>query len=215
MNHSAAVPSSDGDRRAVVIPGVVTARLRLAPVRAEDLEELFTLHSDPRAFAEDTTAPLTQLAQMRQVLAQWCSAWERDGLGYLTVRARAAAEPDVGRESPRSGPLGADGGTEELPAGLLGVVGLTALRTGDDELLSAYWRLDPEVSGRGVAGEAMRAVLTDPRCGPGGREVIAVTASRNLASRALAARLGFRPAAAARPVPGGRAGDVLLVRPAS
>ncbi|MGO3208494.1 GNAT family N-acetyltransferase [Brachybacterium sp. AOP42-C2-15] len=215
MNHSAAVPSPDGDRRAVVISGIVTTRLRLAPVRAEDLEELFTLHSDPRAFAEDTTAPLTQLAQMRQVLAQWCSAWERDGLGYFTVRARAAAEPDARCESPRGGPQGADGGAEELPAGLLGVVGITALRAGDSELLSAYWRLDPGMTGRGVASEAMRAVLTDPHRGPGGREVIAVTASRNLTSRTLAARLGFRPAAAARPVPGGRVGDVLLVRPAS
>ena len=152
---------------------------------------------------------------MRQVLAQWSERVGAGRAGYFTVRTRAAAEPDARCESPRGGPQGADGGAEELPAGLLGVVGITALRADDSELLSAYWRLDPGVTGRGMASEAMRAVLTDPHCGPGGREVIAVTASRNLASRTLAARLGFRPAAAGRPVPGGRVGDVLLVRPAS
>jgi len=40
-----------------------------------------------------------------------------------------------------------------------------------------------------------------------------VTASQNAPSRALAQRLGFRPAPPGRPVPGGREGDVLLVRP--
>lgn len=239
MNHSAAVPPPDGDRRAVVMPGhaapaIITARLRLSPVVGDDLEELFALHSDPRAFAEDTTAPLTQLTQMRQVLALWRSAWEQDGRGYLTVRARAVDGPDPGRAAARAdggsaaalgswtgagagdeAGVGAGAGAAALPQGLLGVVGITALHAEGDELLSAYWRLHPAVTGRGMACEAMRAVLAEPHCGPGGREVVAVTAGRNRASIALAESLGFLPAPAARPVPGGRAGDVLLVRPAS
>ena len=48
---------------------------------------------------------------------------------------------------------------------------------------------------------------------PAGREVIAVTDRGNVPSRALAARLGFVPAPAGRPVPSGRPGDVLLVLP--
>lgn len=195
----AAVPSSDGDRRAVRMsgdgpPALVTRRLRLAPVAAEDLEELFALHADPRAFTEDLTAPLTDPEQMRWVLGRWLASWAEHGLGYLTVRASGER-------------------ADELPGGLLGVVGLTPLATAGPDVLSAYWRLDPAAAGRGVAGEAMTAVLADPALGGRAPEILAVTAAGNRPSRALAARLGFRPAPPERQVPGGRDGDVLLVRP--
>ncbi|WP_299301232.1 GNAT family N-acetyltransferase [uncultured Brachybacterium sp.] len=203
MNDSAAIPSPDGDRRAVVMSGPVasgllTPRLRLTPVESSELEELFTLHADPRAFVEDSTAPLDDRAQMRWVLARWVQDWEQHGRGYFSVRARDVAGP-----------------SPSLPSGLLGVVGLSLLESDGPPLLSAYWRLDPAAMGRGVAFEAMGAVLADPRCGSHGREVVAVTAARNRPSRSLAARLGFLPAPPQRAVPGGRADDVLLVRPAS
>lgn len=188
--HGAAIPSSDGDRRAVAL---WTPRLRMAPVSAPDLEELFALHADPRAFVEDLTEPLTNREQMRWVLRQWLESWRRDGTGYLTVRAWDAA-------------------MAELPPGLLGVVGLTPLELEGRPALSAYWRLAPEARGRGIATEAMRAVLADPRLGASEREVVAVTAAGNGASRALATRLGFTPAPPQREVPGGRSGDVMLIR---
>ena len=264
----AAVPSPDEERRAVGASGdagehsgacgvggpssrevgrIRTERLRLAPVTEADEAELFALHADPRAFVEDSTEPLTAPAQMRWVLAQWRESWERHGAGHLTVRAREGAD---------------------LPVGLLGVVGLVPLtrdvdratdarRThspapgADDDsgattaapartMLSAYWRLSPEVTGRGVATEAMRAVLealpAGARRGPHAAgsdtgthdrralgdttvqddrtvpfEIVAITDRGNTASLALAARLGFRPAPPGRPVPGGRADDVLLL----
>lgn len=227
MNDSATIPSPDGDRRAVVMSGsagrqpggpgstgpeqsadgLLTARLRLTPVADDDFEDLFALHTDPRAFAEDSTAPLSDRDQMRWVLTQWIAGWQRHGRGYFSVRAL-----DSGRARDEGGTRHA---SPVLPSGLLGVVGLSTLESEGQPLLSAYWRLDPAVMGRGVASEAMSAVLADPRCGPQGREVVAVTAARNLPSRSLAARLGFLPAPPQRPVPGGRDGDVLLVRPAS
>ncbi|WP_157975536.1 GNAT family N-acetyltransferase [Brachybacterium sp. YJGR34] len=185
--------SPDDDRRAVVASDAVrTARLLLRPVGPPDLEALFALHSDPRAFAQDLTEPLTEPEQMRRVLAHWIERRERTGRGYLTLRAAPGAA---------------------LPPGLLGVVGLMELETEQAPALSAYWRLDPAATGRGVASEAMRAVLADPLHGPRGQEVLAVTAARNTPSRALAARLGFLPAPVDRPVPGDRDGDVLLVLP--
>lgn len=201
--HGAAIPSFDGDRRAVVMRGALTTqRLQLTPVCEGDLEELYALHADPRAFAEDLTAPLADREQMRWVLAQWIGSWREHGIGYFGVRPRAA---------------GADGaaGAEALaqsPA-LLGVVGLTPMDLEGRQVLSAYWRLVPAATGRGIAAEAMGAVLAQPHPGRSDREVIAVTAAGNRPSRALAARLGFAPAAAERAVPGGRAGDVLLLRP--
>ncbi|MCT1910629.1 GNAT family N-acetyltransferase [Brachybacterium paraconglomeratum] len=264
----AAVPSPDEERRAVGASGdagehsgacgvggpssrevgrIRTERLRLAPVTEADEAELFALHSDPRGFLEDSTDPLTDPAQMRWVLAQWRESWERHGAGHLTVRAREGAD---------------------LPVGLLGVVGLVPLARDVDRatdarrthgpapgaadgsgattaapartMLSAYWRLHPEVTGLGVATEAMRAVLTalpawvqrDPHAADSGTaphdrtathdrtapddgtapfDIVAITDRGNTASLALAARLGFRPAPPGRPVPGGRADDVLLL----
>ena len=184
--------------------GLLTERLRLAPVSETDEAELFALHSDPRAFAEDSTEPLTDPAQMRWVLAQWRESWARHGLGHLTVRAQ-------------QDPAG-DGGAD-LPVGLLGVVGLVPLSGGEGDqppVLSAYWRLSPAATGLGIATEAMRAVLAQARPDAAGPpEIVAITAGTNRPSLALAARLGFRPASPERPVPGGRQGDVLLLLPPS
>ena len=184
--------------------GLLTERLRLAPVSETDEAELFALHSDPRAFAEDSTEPLTDPAQMRWVLAQWRESWARHGLGHLTVRAQ-------------QDPAG-DGGAD-LPVGLLGVVGLVPLSGGEGNqppMLSAYWRLSPAATGLGIATEAMRAVLAQARPDASGPpEIVAITAGTNQPSLALAARLGFRPAPPERPVPGDRQGDVLLLLPPS
>lgn len=188
--HGAAIPSQDGDRRAVVLS---TDRLHLASVQAGDLEQLWLLHADPRAFAQDSTAPLTERRQMRWVLEQWLEHWQRHGTGYFTVRAR---DPD------------------QLGAGLLGVVGLAHLGPDGQSALSAYWRLLPDVQGLGVASEAMRTVLEHPRYGPAGREVLAITAAANIPSQLLAERLGFVEAPG-RAVPGDRHDDVLLVLPAT
>ena len=174
-----------------------TARLRLTPVAECELEELLALHADPRAFVEDLTEPLTDLAQMRWVLERWRTTWAEHGLGYLSVRALRPTD-----------------GSVPLPTGLLGVVGLTPLVVGNRTVLSAYWRLATAATGHGVASEAMREVLAHPQLG-GRSEIVAVTAAGNQPSRALAARLGFTPAPPEQPVPGGRPGDVLLVLPAS
>ncbi|WP_394214826.1 GNAT family N-acetyltransferase [Brachybacterium vulturis] len=233
MHDGAVIPSPDGDRRAVVMPGPAplalrTPRLHLTPVAERELEELLALHADPRAFAEDLTEPLTDRAQMRWVLRRWRESWVEHEVGYLSVRAHrpsAAAATDELPAAMRSPDAAMPGELVPLPGGLLGVVGLTPLAAEDPTVLSAYWRLSPAATGRGVASEAMRAVLTHPQLGGraggscggdrgGGRsgtEIVAVTAAANRPSLALACRLGFVPAPPERPVPGGRAGDVLLV----
>jgi RimJ/RimL family protein N-acetyltransferase len=293
VHDGAVIPSPDDDRRAVGMSGqggasgqasatsgqaratsgaleILTARLRLQPVAQEDLEELYALHADPRAFAEDLTAPLTDRAQMRWVLGRWRESWEHHGVGYLTVRARDAADEEASSGAAMgaarradggiAGAVG-DGGEAGLPPavgdaaavstppavgppllwhGLLGVVGLSPLELEDGPALSAYWRLSPDATGHGIATEAMRAVLASPQLtspaittaehstaglstaapstagrGGDGAEIVAVTAAGNHRSRTLAARLGFTPAPPERPVPGGREGDVLLIRTGS
>lgn len=235
--HGAATPSFDGGRRAVLLR---TERLLLAPVAESDLEELFALHANPLAFADDLTEPLTDREQMRWVLQQWIRAWQEHGTGYLTVRPTAAgsvrgrtaddgtaagampgtadddtaagtaAADTAARAVARTAPDNAAAGALTTRDPLLGVVGLTPLTFEGRHVLSAYWRLDPAVTGRGIATEAARAVLADPRLGARDQKVIAVTAAGNRPSLALAARLGFLRSE--QEAPGGRTGDVLLVR---
>src|SRR5699024_8697111 len=223
VHGGAVIPSSDGDRRAAVVPGPArcelrTARLRLAPVAEHELEALLALHADPRAFAEDLTEPVTDRARMRWVLRRWRESWDRHGLGYLTVRSRPAADGTDGAGAPATGTAdgaagaagaGAAAGHRDgppphdapapLPTGLLGVVGLTPLALEDGTVLSAYWRLAPEATGRGVASEAMRAVLAHPQLGGraagSGPEIIAVTAAGNPPSRTPAAPWTCAPCA--------------------
>ncbi|MGO1947595.1 MAG: GNAT family N-acetyltransferase, partial [Brachybacterium alimentarium] len=222
--HGAATPSFDGGRRAVLLR---TERLLLAPVAESDLEELFALHANPLAFADDLTEPLTDREQMRWVLQQWIRAWQEHGTGYLTVRPTAAGsvrgrtaddgtaadtttDDTAARAAARTAPDNAAAGALTTRDPLLGVVGLTPLAFEGRHVLSAYWRLDPAVTGCGIATEAARAVLADPRLGARDQKVIAVTAAGNRPSLALAARLGFLRSE--REAPGGRTGDVLLVR---
>lgn len=222
--HGAATPSFDGGRRAVLLR---TERLLLAPVAESDLEELFALHANPLAFADDLTEPLTDREQMRWVLQQWIRAWQEHGTGYLTVRPTAvrsvrgrtaddgtAADTTTAdtaaRAAARTAPDNAAARALTTRDSLLGVVGLTPLAFEGGHVLSVYWRLDPAVTGCGIATEAARAVLADPRLGARDQKVIAVTAAGNRPSLALAARLGFLRSE--QEAPGGRTGDVLLVR---
>ncbi|RCS81630.1 N-acetyltransferase [Brachybacterium alimentarium] len=222
--HGAATPSFDGGRRAVLLR---TERLLLAPVAESDLEELFALHANPLAFADDLTEPLTDREQMRWVLQQWIRAWQEHGTGYLTVRPTAVGSvrgrtaddgtaadtttaDTAARAAARTAPDNAAARALTTRDSLLGVVGLTPLTFEGGHVLSAYWRLDPAVTGCGIATEAARAVLADPRLGARDQKVIAVTAAGNRPSLALAARLGFLRSE--QEAPGGRTGDVLLVR---
>ncbi|GAA1294068.1 GNAT family N-acetyltransferase [Brachybacterium alimentarium] len=222
--HGAATPSFDGGRRAVLLR---TERLLLAPVAESDLEELFALHANPLAFADDLTEPLTDREQMRWVLQQWIRAWQEHGTGYLTVRPTAVGSvrgrtaddgtaadtttaDTAARAAARTAPDNAAARALTTRDSLLGVVGLTPLAFEGGHVLSVYWRLDPAVTGCGIATEAARAVLADPRLGARDQKVIAVTAAGNRPSLALAARLGFLRSE--QEAPGGRTGDVLLVR---
>lgn len=208
----AAAPSTDGGRRVACAGAVeiLTARLRLAPVTAADEPELFALHSDPEAFREDSTDPLTAPAQMTWLLEQWRERWDGGGAGYWTVRlADPVGGDDAAPPPPAPAALSAP---PALPA-LLGIIGLSPLEEkAPGAPLSLYYRLAPAAQGRGFATEAVTALLDHHELGPRGRELLIVTDAANHRSLALAQRLGFDPAPPGRAVPAARPGDVLLVR---
>lgn len=101
---------------------------------------------------------------------------------------------------------GAGRGGRHLPADeppdprpLLGVCGLTALDLDGEEVVSAYDRLRPEAWGRGIAREALGAVLAEADRHLAGRRAVVITDPGNLPSLRLARALGFSPAASPPP----------------
>lgn len=173
---------------------LLTARLELRALVPADAGELFALHADPRAFAHDSTRPLRDRAQMQWVLGQWIAQREAQGFGYAAIRERAGVR-SVG------GPV--EGDPVEDSAALVGVAGLTRRAAQDAPertVLSAYYRLRPEAWGRGIAQEAMEALLTELGRALPGAEAQVVTDADNTPSRRLAERLGFRTVVDGDPV---------------
>ena len=61
-----------------------TARLRLTRIRATDLDDLASLHVDPRAMA--TLGGLRSLAETAHFLAEQLAHWEEHGFGLWVAR---------------------------------------------------------------------------------------------------------------------------------
>lgn len=148
------------------VPPLRTARLRLDPlVPEQDAPDLVRLWADPRFSAFETDPP-TDLAQVLDRLS-WLDRMP-SGLGGWALRRLADADPAelVGRVSLRL--------WEHEPAG-------------PPEL---GWHLAPAYWGRGLATEAMTAVLEYAARVVGLDRAIALVRVDNQPSRAVAERLG-------------------------
>jgi ribosomal-protein-alanine N-acetyltransferase len=149
------------------VPPLRTARLRLEPLDPDrDAADLAGLWADPRFSEFELSPPPADLDQVRQRFS-WVGAMP-PGLGGWTLRW-----------PPRPG-----------------LVGRVSLRTwvhdldGPPEL---GWHLKPEYWGRGLASEAIRAVLRYGWGELGLGPVIALVHVDNQRSLAVVRRLGGRP----------------------
>lgn len=145
-----------------------TARLRLRLWRADDLDDLERINSDPRftrflnpggaVYSPDWTAD--KLARMRE-------DWERDGWGSWAIEDR-----ETGR--------------------FVGRVGFQVHRfwPADVEL---GWGIDPELWGRGLATEAAREAARHGFEVLGFPRVVSILHPENVASIRVAEKLGERP----------------------
>ncbi|MDO5663194.1 MAG: GNAT family N-acetyltransferase [Brachybacterium sp.] len=150
--------------------GATAHELILTPVSGADIAELYALHADPALFRHDSTEPLTELEQMRRVLASWMTHREQHGFGHVTVRA--ADDPD---------------------GSVLGVCGASRMRLTGRDVISLYYRFSTKAQGRGVARTAVRALLADLRTLLGDEEdIVVATDPDNQPSIRLAESLGLR-----------------------
>ena len=151
---------------AAAVPVLETPRLRLRAYRADDAGAMFALYSDPRVMRYWSFPPWTEIAQARAYLA------------------RALAEMAEGRVLPWAV---ADGDSDEL----VGTTTLYALNP-EQRRSEIGYSLSPACQGRGLAAESLRAVIGHAFDHLGLLRIEADVDPRNLASRQLLERLGFR-----------------------
>lgn len=153
----------------MAVPALRTRRLLLEPLDPRrDADTLISLWADPRFSEFEISPPPSDRQQVMDRFA-WVARMP-DGLGGWVLRlddgTSSADLPFVGRVSLRE--------WEHEPAG-------------PPEL---GWHLAPDYWGRGLATEAMRAVLLHARRTVGLDHVIALVRAENARSRAVAERLG-------------------------
>jgi RimJ/RimL family protein N-acetyltransferase len=145
---------------------LLTTRLVLRRPARRDVGAIFTVHSDPRACLHNPSDALASREEAEQLFDRWDGHWRRFGFGYWVIRWRAAAAP-------------------------VGFCGVKVMRFADQQVLNLFYRLDPAVWGRGVAGEAAAAAVTSAARQHPEYPLIARVRPRNVASQRVAIRAGL------------------------
>lgn len=151
-------------------PTLVTSRLVLRPVMAEDLDDLVRLYGDPQVTAF-TKLGRRDRAETIRILAGYRDTWRRQDYGMRAVLAKAD-----GRFFGECGLFGAESRAVEI-------AGEAALRYA---FFSDHW-------GQGLASEAARAVLVDGFARAGLERIVSIAQVRNPASVRVMEKLGMTP----------------------
>ncbi len=146
---------------------VLTARLLLRPPSPEDLDayvEVFT-HPVVREWLRPPPEPAATRDDIVAMIARDSREWEELGYGPWAV-------------------------FDQAEGAFVGRVGLQPRRLGEEEAVEAVWAIDPARHRQGLASEAaMAAVEFARRAGIEG--LVSLIQPSNLASRAVAAKVGF------------------------
>lgn len=144
---------------------IETDRLRLRPVRSDDLHDLHALWADPRVGRWLWDGRTVGRIRSRRALRAALASARREGIGLWAVYPRD------------------DGG-------LIGFCGFRRVTGGED--VEIVFGIDPSWWKKGVATEAAAAVLREGFARHGWDRVVAATDPPNLASRRVVEKLGFR-----------------------
>jgi len=154
-------PGADGAGGAPWVVG--TDRLLLRAVGSDDVDDLFTLNTDPAVWWHFPSGRHVDLAQTERFVALCVESWQRDRLGYWTLR---------------------DPGSLIL----LGAGGCMGVR---DVAWNLYYRLRPAAQGQGYASELVRAARACAAAVDPDRPVVASLLEHNVRSRAVVERAGL------------------------
>jgi RimJ/RimL family protein N-acetyltransferase len=140
-----------------------TARLRLRPPTAEDAAALVAIHTDPRLYRHSPNGTPTAEKAHRMV-AEFIATWERHGIGFWAI---------------------------EHARRLVGVAGVKPTRLAGRDCWNLYFRLVPEVWGRGLATEATREAIAAAGAMQPDWPVLVATRPDNENAIGLALKLGL------------------------
>ena len=140
-----------------------TADLVLRPVRAEDVESLVAIETDPRTTRNSPTGPPTR-EQAKQLLLSVVAAWDEGGPHYWAVQHERQ---------------------------LVGTAGLRRAKLHERECWNLYYRLSPDVWGRGFATQAAREAVGFAAVMLGELPVVARTRPDNSAAQRVALKVGL------------------------
>ncbi len=149
---------------------VLTARLELSAVTAQDVDEVHELHADPEVWRHFPSGRHADPVDTARLVEGIVRDWADTGLGYWALRPRADL-PD----GPSAGSF-------------LGVAGVKPV---EGTRWNLYYRLAPRAQGHGLAGEAVTAALAAAADVNARLPVVAYLLEHNLASRRTAERAGL------------------------
>jgi RimJ/RimL family protein N-acetyltransferase len=156
-------------------PLLHTDRLTLRPHSAADLDACAALWGDAAVVRHIGGAPQDRQAVWFRLL-RYAGMWSLLGYGMWAVESRT-----TGAFLGDAGLMRAERGIAEL-----------------DDAMEAGWAFGPEAWGRGIATEAMRAVLNWADGTLGAPPIRCIIEPGNAGSIRVAAKLGFLPIAEAR-----------------
>lgn len=144
-----------------------TARLSLRRPTPADIDAIYRIHSDPRAYTYNPADALANRAEAEELYQRWNEHWNQHDFGYWTVH----------RHVQTSQPLG--------------FCGLKLMTLHGRTVVNLFYRLDPSAWGNGVATDAATAVVNWATAQLPDQPIIARVRPGNTASLKVAARAGL------------------------
>jgi RimJ/RimL family protein N-acetyltransferase len=141
---------------------VMVGELVLTPVSRDDLPEIHRLHADPAVWRHLPSGRHLTLVRTREMIEYYIDDWSH-GVGYWTARLRSSGD----------------------------YVGIGGCRVREDTVWNIYYRLDPAYQGRGFATQIARAGMRAAARVAPDLPITAVLLEHNLASKAVAEKLGL------------------------
>ncbi|WP_326554714.1 GNAT family N-acetyltransferase [Micromonospora sp. NBC_01813] len=147
-----------------------TARLSLRRPTPADIDAIYRIHSDPRAYAHNPADALANLTEAEELYQRWNAHWEQYGFGYRTVHSQLQTSQP------------------------LGFCGVKQMQLHGRTVLNLFYRLDPLAWGNRVATEAATAIVNWATAHLPDQPIIARVRPDNTASLKVAARVGLHRA---------------------
>lgn len=147
---------------------VETSRMRLRPVRATDVADLYRIYGDPATNTFNPAGPYPDIDYAKTVLIRWLDHWQTHGFGNWAISLL------------------------DHPEKIIGFGGLNIRRHGDIVINNLGYRFSTDAWGKGLATEFATVTLRYGFETIKFSEISAVVRENHLASRKVLMKTGLR-----------------------